>query len=116
MQLLYDLQDYQNTNSGLRFILGDCFEHGVAIVGFDIDSNKDKNELKGKEGGLDSAEKCQKMCQITADCELFTYIVNKKECLLKKFDALLAWQIERKEGHISGSKFCNYGGYWIVVF
>ena len=72
--------------------------------------------MKGKEGGLDSAEKCQKMCQITADCELFTYIVNKKECLLKKFDALLAWQIERKEGHISGSKFCNYGGYWIVVF
>ena len=63
----------------------------------------------------DSAMKCQEMCFRTTHCELFTYNVDEKDCLLYKFQALMDWNIKREVGYISGTKVCNYGGWLIVV-
>ena len=67
-----------------------------------------------EEERIDSAKKCQEMCYNTTECELFAYNVDKKECLLNTFQALLDWTIKRKAGYISGTKVCNYAGQLIV--
>ena len=97
----------------LCFILGYCLENVVRKIGFVLGSNKGNKDIIEGEGKPVSAEECHGTCRQTPECQLFTYLVDTKRCLLKMAEAvkpLLDRNIVRRTGHISERKFCNTGG------
>ena len=60
-------------------ILG-CFDKDFAYRGNDLGEKRKKKIL------ADTPEDCQKLCEETDDCNVFTFRASEKGCWLKQID------------------------------
>ena len=74
--------------------------------GNDINLNSGHEHYGRGAGKRESAEECQKLCQETEGCSVFTYKTRIKECWLKSTDTGRSYSA----GDISGKKFCDSEG------
>ena len=89
----------------MQFV-GHCFDYDVDYEGYDLNDDPNGGNYGAGDGMRDSTEECQRLCQITKGCALFTYKPAKKECWLKTNDTGRTLQ----DGVISGQKYCHNEG------
>ena len=92
-------------------ISDDCFERDFDYYGNDINAESGhKNYARGA-GKCESAQECQRLCQETEECLVFTYKTGNKECWLKSTDSGRSYRV----GDISGKNFCDREGMKIYL-
>ena len=79
-----------------------CFQGEIDRYGADVNIDPTDPLHAKTKGKTESAKKCQDLCKLREDCEVFTYWHNEKYCFLKTNQAEL-----RANGNVtSGPKRC----------
>ena len=87
----------------LEFTGTECFENNIEYTGNNLNNDSERPNYGLTDGKRESPKECQKLCQQTNGCLVFTYEQKRRACWLKSEDSIK----KNQSGSISGRNYCE---------